>query len=878
MLFRFLYRILLLSWPRQFRRDHGDEVARVFSEACRHDRKTRGTGAVLKRVGRALVEVPARGLIERTHALRTQHSAGTVPPGFGHHFSELMSDTRYSVRSLRRSPAYTVTALLTMTIGIGLSTAMFTTFNAVGLRGWPAIEHPESVALIHASYRPTNLDDLERFQRSSSFALVAGRRRAFHAVATEPSGRGEGGFGQYVTPEFFDAIGVRFALGRNFSPDENRPGAPSPVIIISHTLWQALFSGARDVIGRKVYLGNRRPPEGQTAFVVIGVTREGWRGEQPYRDDFWLPLHTLRWFLPEDTLYSREAGRCCLDLLGRLNPGVDRKRAEEELSVLIARAADGTQRRVRLAGTSMFERVPAYLRAAFTGMVVLATALLLLLTGANIAHLQLARAMARARETRTRLALGAGRARIVRQLVTESLVLTVIAGTLGMVLVFALLDTLMRVSEMPMREVWTPNLTVYAYCVLVSLVMSFVFGLVPALRTTRVSLSHGAGHAATPVRLRFNLALLTTQIALSAFLLTGAALLNRALTQATRGDAGFPLEGLMVVTYSPSESISANRESARAFRLAVEDAAGKAGLGPVGHLGIVPFASLLSGKVRTTDVPDRELTLDIAPMSATAIAVLGMPFVRGRAFAQDSHNQEAIVNEMAARRLWPDGDVLGRTLTYSDRTYTVVGVTRDVYYTDRNVIRPMLHVPNDVNRAFPALVTRANPRETADRMTAILHQLDPNAFVLARPLSDRIANRLGDEQMGAQAAWAGGLLVLALATFGVFGVFAFVVEERRSEIGIRVALGAQRRDVLRALFRPARIAVLAGLGIGLVLSLAAGPIIESMRIRLFGVSPFDPVAFGTAGMILAAAALIATFIPARRALAVDPAVILKEDA
>jgi ABC-type lipoprotein release transport system permease subunit len=190
----------------------------------------------------------------------------------------------------------------------------------------------------------------------------------------------------------------------------------------------------------------------------------------------------------------------------------------------------------------------------------------------------------------------------------------------------------------------------------------------------------------------------------------------------------------------------------------------------------------------------------------------------------------------------------------------------------------MLHIRAGVLRQFPALVFRTEARDAGVRITALVQQLDPKASVNANSLADRIATRFDDQQMGAKAAWAGGLLALALATFGVFGVFAFVVEERRQEIGIRVALGAQQRDVLGAMFRPARVAVLAGLTLGLVISLGAGPILEGMGMRFFGLSWFDPISFGTAGLILATAALVATLIPARRALAVNPAVILKDDA
>ena len=552
-LFRIFYRLLLLAYPRAFRREHGDDAVRLFVEACEADRRARGTIGVLSRLGRAVADVPVRGVAERL----ASRSGGLRPAALA---SDLWHDLKFGTRSLRRSPAFTITAILTMTIGIALSTAMFTAFNAIGLRGWP-VEHADTLVVI-GSRNPEQsrfgLDDLERFRRSRTLTTVAGSRRAFNAnVALELGGRGEGGFGQYVTPEFFDATGVRLILGRNFRPEENREGAPEPVVIISHMLWQRLFAGASDVIGRTVYIG-------KTALTVIGVTREGWRGELPYRDDVWLPLHAMRTSWPDHPLFSRQAGRCCLDIVGRLAPDASHRLAEEELTTLTEAGPGGDRRQVRVSGTSMYDRAPAPIRAAVLVSVVLATGIVLLLTGANIAHLQLARAMARAREIRTRIALGAGRGRVVRQLVAEALLLTVVAGALAMAAVFALLDTLMRISEMGLREVWTPNVAVYAYCVGVSLVMSVTFSLMPALRTTRVSLASGAGQTATAPRLRFNLVLLTTQIALSVSLLTGAVLLNRAFVHAIRGDAGFPIDGLTVVSYQPAAPAGgASRRRAR---------------------------------------------------------------------------------------------------------------------------------------------------------------------------------------------------------------------------------------------------------------------------------------------------------------------------
>jgi hypothetical protein len=408
--------------------------------------------------------------------------------------------------------------------------------------------------------------------------------------------------------------------------------------------------------------------------------------------------------------------------------------------------------------------------------------------------------------------------------------------------------------------------------------MSIVFSLLPALQSVRAGLSPG-GQTITAPRLRFNLALLTTQIALSVSLLTGAVLLNRVFVHAIRGDAGFPLDGLTIVSYELPDLPPDRPEAVRAVRQAVEHALARTSLPPIGLLDAVPFAGVLSARVqRPGDDAGVTHALDLAPMSASAFAVFGIPFIEGRPPSDRDGVFEAVLNDSAARRLFPGQPVIGKSIVYATRAYTVVGLTRDVYFASRAATRPMLHVSAGTARRFPSVVIRTDSRAVSDQVTAIISGVDPRATVTVRALSDLIASRLGDERSGAQAAWAGGLLALALATFGVFGVFAYVVEERRREIGVRVALGADKRDVLAALFRPARRAVVGGLGLGWVLSLSLGPIFDAMGMNLYGHSAVDPVAFATVGTILSVAAFAATVIPARRALRVDPSVMLKEDA
>jgi putative ABC transport system permease protein len=807
----------------------------------------------------------------------------------------LGQDLRYAARSLRRSPVFTLTAILTMTIGIGLNTAMFTAFNAVGLRGWP-VENADTLVVIRsedegpARQSGFGLDELRDFQgQSRTLSVVAASRFAYHSVSIDPDATGQRAYGQYVTAGYFDATGVRMAMGRNFRPDEDREGAPAHVIIISHVLWQRVFGGAADVIGKSVYLGRtpnvafpgESPDAGNAPYAIVGVTREGWRGGQPYRDDFWLPMQVLRNFRPTDPLFSLQARRCCAELLGRLSPGISREQASEELTTIArqrATAPEDRPRRAALSGTSIMDRTTGPIRLAIPLLVLVATLIVLLLTGANIAHLQLARAMARAREIRTRMALGAGRARVARQLLTEALLLSVCAGVLGMTMVYALLDTLMAVAEMPMPEVWTPDIKVFAYCVGVSLSMSIVFSLLPALRSTRISLLHGTGQAATPPgRLRFNLMLLTFQIALSTSLLTGASLLSRAFVRATTGDVGYSLSGLTTATFLPGRSDRSAAEvpaNVPALRQALEQASAQSGLPHSALVEQLPFSFFDSVQARRLgDDPREARGLDLVRMSASAFEVIGIPLTAGRPYADAEGGTEAVVNETAARLLWRGEPALGKTLLVTGTSYTVVGVTRDVYYTSHETITPMLHLPVAAGRN-PNVVVRAEGPAVTAQLNAILTGVDRRATVSVRTLSERLASRLRDGKAAARAAWAGGLLALALATFGVFGVFAYVVEERRREIGIRLALGAQKRQVLTALLRTARRAVLGGLTLGLLLSLCVGPLLEQV---LLGLSPFDPIAFGIVAVILAAAGVLATFIPAQRALSVAPAVILKQD-
>jgi putative ABC transport system permease protein len=865
--FRF-YRLLLLSYPAAFRRDHGREAAHLFADACHESLRERRHVALLARIGRACVEVPVRGLVE--------HARDRSLAGISTLAAEVPSNLRETFRSLMRTPAFTITAILTMTIGIALNTAMFTAFNAVALRGWPGVDAARVVTIRPAAWDDRgllsglDLEDLRQLQRSQSLEHVAATRPAYLYAATEARGRADLVYGRFATADFFATVGISMARGRAFTADEDLAGAAAPVVVISHALWHRMFAGAEDVIGRSLHFG-------KAAHRIIGVTPEQWRGEQPYRDDVWLPLQAIRVLDPDDRLFAGDGAGCCVKIIGRLAEHASTESTAEELSVLTRprrSQSDQPPWRILVGTTARFDQLSPSFKAGVTAVLFAATALVLLLTGANITHLQLARAATRAREIRTRLALGAGRFRISRQLAIESLVLATIAGFLALGLVYALLGTLMRVSELPVVEIWRPDLTVFLYCLCVSVVMSLTFGLLPALRATKISLVHGGGHSSTPIRLRSNLLLLTTQIALSVTLLAGAALLTRGLRHATTADAGFAVEGLTVFSVQPGRLGDGARMRTPEFRDALRHALSASTLPPSAFVDVLPLINQVTTQIPLGDDTDpARLRVGYAPMSASAFDVFGIPIIEGRPY-DDRSDAEVVINQTAARRLWPTESALGRSVPVDGRPRVVTGITRDVHYLSRADVGPTIHVPSNPAASTLTFVMRAEGAAVESQIRTVVRSLDPHATVTARSLIGILEDVLTDERVGSQAAWAGGLLALALATFGVFGVFVYVAEERRREIGIRIALGAQRRDVLGTLFRPARLAVLAGLALGLLMSLALAPAIER---NLYGLSAFDPVAFVTVAAIISAAALVATVVPARRALSVDPVVILKAD-
>jgi predicted permease len=809
--------------------------------------------------------------------------------------SGIWQDTRYGVRALRRQPLFTLGAILILALGTGPVTALFTAFNTIVLRPWP-VRDPSSIAIVRPIAGPKDrygsLSNLEyRYFRDHS--------RSFVNLATWVPGGAEVAYRtthvrvqtNFVSANYFDMLGVRMQIGRAFLPDEDDYTSPLAVAVISERLWREYFGAPAGIVGETLLVNGY-------AFTIVGVAEAGFFDIDTHiRRDVWMPRTAValmygRCDAELKTLSDPRAASGMERVAGRLAPGATRAAALAEIEVLGRqfRSAHSLEwfgytlhstRPISIGG----ESIAAQLRPLPT--IGLALALVLVLACANVGNLLIARGLSRRREIAIRVSLGASRARVVRQLLTEVFLLSVLAGAAGLWLgAFALRITTRTQSSSTLivnPDRYAVDLLVFAFAFLTAFVTCLAAGLLPALRTTRPGLFSRAAESgvarASAGRLRTML--LAAQFAVSMILLVGAGLFTRAIAHATALDVGFAMREVQAISLRLPEGSQASRLAAlyRTVRDTVD----------AGDFPPVAFSEMtaITSSFRTIDFRRPEdaagtgraiLARDVSP---EYFKVLGIPQLQGRPFAAPIGGssgellREIIVNESAARLFWPDENPLGRRLVSpgSDgpTDATVVGVVKDVPVRSISEVEPVVYRPF---RPGGLLLVRDLSPSVADRIGTIARAIDPAAIVAARRLAADIKESTRAAVYASRLAWAIGLLALILATAGAFGVFAYVVEERRREIGVRMALGAQAHQVVWTIVSAARGAAIVGIGAGLLLSFLAAPLLDRF---LYGFSPFDPVTYAGISAILIAAALAATWIPARRATQIDPAITLRAD-
>ncbi|OFW18729.1 MAG: hypothetical protein A3H97_17880 [Acidobacteria bacterium RIFCSPLOWO2_02_FULL_65_29] len=809
--------------------------------------------------------------------------------------STLIQDLRQAARSMLKSPALTAAAVLSLALGIGANTVIFTWVQAVLLRPIPGAASPGDLYVAAMS----NRDGQPRSWSYPNYRDVRGRATLVDFVALDDivmsfalDGSADRALGGLVSGNFFQVMGVGAAAGRLLTPDDDRTPGGHPVVVLSHAYWQRRFAGDPAIVGRQVTLNNQ-------PFTVIGVAQQGFIGGS-------LGLSTAAWvsmaMQAQMTGASRlEArGNGWFETFARLRPGASRESAGAELDAIMRQLEQeypdpNSGRRVRLVHTWAASFGAPSVLAPVLGVLSVVVVLVLVIACANVANLLLARAVGRRREIAIRLSLGASRAHLLRQLLTESLVLALVAGAAGMVLVYwtsGLLMAFIPPVDIPIDLGLRVDPSAFAFALAASAVTGMLFGLAPAWQAstpdTVEALKEEAGRGSGGRRgHRLRSALVVAQVAVCFVLLVGAGLFTRSLAAAQRLDPGFDHERQATASMDLFSS-GYTPETGRQFhRRGLERVAALPGVQSVAFARQLPlgFSGRSSGRVDIdgyTPRPDEEVTIGYNQVSTRYFETMGIPIIAGREFtgADAAEGRRAVVvNETMAKRYWGERDPVGLRIRNGGGPAIVVGVARDIkYYALNETPQPHMYL-NLATDYVSGVVLQArvsgDPAAFAASLRGALHGLDASLPLWdVRPLSDHMEQAFFAQRIGANLLGVMGTLALLLAAVGLYGVVAYATSQRTHEMGIRLALGAAPGDLRRMVIVQGARLTGAGLAIGLAAALGATPLVRSL---LPGITPTDPITFALVPVALLLIALVAAWIPARRASGVDPIVALRHD-
>jgi len=802
----------------------------------------------------------------------------------------LRQDLAYALRRLRQAPGFAGVAVATLALGIGANGAIFSVVNAVLLRPLP-FEEPERLVRLAQTwkgrasvYSPQNFLDLQEAARSFESLAV------YDTSGVTLTGRGQPASlqGAEVSASFFDALRVRPAFGRTFETAENEPGH-TKVAVLGHHLWRERFAGDPGVIGQTVQL-NREP------FTIVGVAPAGFAF--PEGTDLWTPLEY------DARFRSNSRGAWYLGTVGRLKPETTLAQAGEEVATIHARLARDYPVNEGVSGTvaSLQEAIVGDSRRAL--LVLLgAVGLVLLIACVNVANLLLARVAAREGELAVRTALGAGRYRLMRQLLTESLVLSVLGGAAGILLAAFSLDALLALQPegVPRLAEVRVDRAVVAFAAGLSVFTGVLFGVFPALQMTRrptaESLREGSRGVLAGRSHRMRSGLVVGQMALAMVLLAGAGLLLRSFTQLRRVDPGFRSENVLTFRLSLPDSAYKDEDGTRvAFydrlldRLSALPGVRSAGAVMRAPLTGANFNLSFAVKGRPPLPPMQQPSMEIRVATPEYFQTMGIPVRRGRSLAaRDGAKapQVVVISEAAALRHFPGEDPMGKFIVLGwgrgegqpKAGGEVVGIVGDV--KERGLAEekpPELYVPYaqvPIETMDVVLRTQVSPRALVPAVEKIVRELDPELPVArVATLDEVVARSISEPRFYMLLLGAFAAMAVFLAALGIFGVLSYSVVQRSREIGIRVALGAHPRDVLRMVLGQAATLALVGVLAGLAGALALSRAIGSL---LFELSPTDPLTLGSMAVLLGAVALLASYLPARRATRVDPLIALRSE-
>jgi putative ABC transport system permease protein len=811
--------------------------------------------------------------------------------GFGF-LDELVQDAFYALRVFRRNPAFSFVAVLTLALGIGANVAIFDVVHAVLLRPLSLLED-ERLVIIGPEWRgavgsvaPADFLDLRR-QNTVFAGITAVRTVNLDLREGEEPERREG---VIVTPEFFDVVGVKPRLGRGFLPDEQGSGRDH-VVVISDSLWRSRLGASPDVLGRRLLLNNE-------PYTVIGVAPPGFRF--PDDAELWVPpLFAVPQRIGEVQDPSRNRGSHYFETYARLKPGVTYAEAQADVSVIMARIAQADPTADARGGAlvrNLREHLVGESRRALLVMLG-AVGLVLLVACANVASLLLARGAARQRELAVRTALGASRGRIARLVLTESLVLGLLGGALGIALAAACFPLLVRLVPESAQNLVRLQLdpAVLLFAVAMALVTSVVFGLSPALVAVAgrgAAALHDAARSSTAGRSRrgYQRALVTAETALALVLLAGAGLLVKSFLRMRSVDPGFRPEGVLSMSVNLPPTVypdPARRLAyAREALAKLEQVPGVAAAALVTRVPLRPGSSSrgvrVEGRSYTPEQQVEKIIPNYVAVSPGYFRTLGITVLSGREFSRDDapdRPKVAVVSASLAEAFWPGESPIGRRLELNEDKLEVVGVVADVHTaTLWQRPLPLLYVPFEQDPwSFMSFVTRTEraPASVAGAVRRAVQAVDESLPVTGvRTLEQVVSESLGPRRFQAGLIGAFAALALVLAMMGIYGVMSYAVAQRAREIGIRAALGAEPGRLFREVVSEGLRVVGLGALLGLAGAFAARSALTSL---LFEVSPFDPATFAIVLLLLIAVAVSACLVPARRAMRVDPVVALRTE-
>ncbi|HEV2616875.1 MAG TPA: ABC transporter permease [Candidatus Acidoferrales bacterium] len=815
--------------------------------------------------------------------------------------STFLQDIRYGVRVLMKSPGFTIIAILTLALGIGANSTIFSWINSTVLNPVPGASDTSALGELAAGPDgdPSPISypdyvDLRAHNHSLSDLTVF----SLWSMDLTGNAKPQRVWGDFVSENYFDTLGVHAFLGRTFLPAEgSRPGG-APVVVVSYDFWKTQFGADRNIIDKTIQI-NKHP------FTVIGIAPPLFQGTQTgVRADLWIPVMMIQQFLTQENKKTvsenllTDRSQPWMMAVGRRKPGLTHAQAQADLSNLYAQIAKeypDSHRGSTMAtlypmwrapwGANYYLRVILFLLMAISGVV-------LLLACANVANLLLVRSVSRRREMAIRLSIGATRWRLVRQLLSESLILAFCGGGVAMLLTLwtsGMFGDFIPPSNIPVVMNYHADSAVLYATLGISLLTGIVFGILPALRSSSLqpvmALKEESGSASGGRRrARLSSALVVGQIAMSLLLLICAGLFTRSFRAKQKFNPGFNPQGVLLETYDLG-AMSYQRDAGFQFdRQLLAKLNAIPGAQSAALAGWVP----LSMQISRTNVdaegyvpqPHESMSIDIADVSPDYLRTMQIPLLSGREFTvgdTEKSQPVAMVDQDFVRRYWSNEDALGKRVRVNGKWYAVVGVTAnfDIHDLGQNP-KPFVYLPlfqDYTPQVAIHLRVAGNPLGYVTAAESAVHSLDADL-----PLSDvatlqsRIELNSTAQRIGGVFVGAFGVLALILAAVGVYGVLAYTMRQRTHELGIRMALGAEPRGIFALVLKQGAILAFAGIAIGLAASFV---LTRALSRELFGVSPADPLTYAGVGIALLAVALLACYIPARRAMRTDPMVALR---